>query len=69
MKIETALPLLGMIVFGSILVIMTIWPEKTIFYIEAQKAMQKEAYEHGFMTKEITKDDQVIYKWKDSYDK
>jgi hypothetical protein len=29
----------------------------------------KEAFEHGLMIKEITKDDKVIYKWIDMKDK
>lgn len=32
----------------------------------ASDSYKTQAYERGFMYKEITKDDQVIYKWKES---
>ena len=41
-----------------------LFPQNTRMYREGVKITHKEAYEHGFMTKEITKDDQVVYKWK-----
>ena len=43
------------------------FPKYTIAYKEAVKDTYKEAYSKGFMVKEITDDDKVIYKWKESH--
>lgn len=41
------------------------FPEKSGAYAKGVKDTHKEAYEHGLMEKEITKDDKVIYRWKE----
>lgn len=53
----------GMFCFAGLL---SIDQKSTVFYFNGVKATHKEAFERGFMVKEITKDDEVIYKWKDS---
>lgn len=42
---------------------MGFFPKYTSMYELGVKDSQKEAYERGFMVKEITKDDKVVYRW------
>ena len=51
----------GMFSFGTILTFLV--PKQTTIYIEAQKEFNQEAFSRGFMKKEITEDDKVIYNW------
>jgi hypothetical protein len=39
------------------------WPT----YEQGVKDTHKEAYSHGLMTKEIDKDDKVIYRWAETH--
>jgi len=50
---------------GALALIMTTWPTEFVVYHDGVRATHKEAYDKGYMTKEITKDDEVIYRWKD----
>lgn len=43
--------------------IITLFTICVLFYDLGVRNTQKEAFEMGLMTKEITKDDTVIYKW------
>lgn len=55
----------GLVVgIGLLGLIMSTWPEEFVVYNDGIRATHKEAFEKGYMTKEITKDDKVIYKWK-----
>jgi hypothetical protein len=38
------------------------------FYNSGVSDTHKEAFEHGLMVKEITKDDKVIYRWRETHD-
>lgn len=56
--------------FGGIVIGMAIlaisqeaWPKVFRIYNDGVRAAQKEAFEHGLMTKEVDKDDKVIYRW------
>jgi hypothetical protein len=53
--------LLAVIAFMSISVMW--FPKHTRPYKLGVEATHKEAFEHGLMTKEITKDDKVVYRW------
>jgi hypothetical protein len=57
-----AISLAFLMVFLGLVFIL--FPEETVWYHRGVKDTYKEAYEKGFMVKEITKDDQVIYRWK-----
>jgi hypothetical protein len=50
--------------FGIACVFTLVFPKHTRIYKEAEKSFHKEAYENGHMVKEISKDDEVIYRWK-----
>jgi hypothetical protein len=58
------------IFLGSFLmgILMNVFTEQNEFYIQGVKETHKEAFENGLMTKEITKDDKVIYKWRELHD-
>lgn len=36
-------------------------------YLEGVKSVQKEAFEHGLMIKEVDKNDRVIYRWVETH--
>jgi hypothetical protein len=55
----------GMISTG---ILMNIFIEKSKVYVQGVKDTHKEAFEHGLMTKEITKDGEVIYRWRETHD-
>jgi len=44
-------------------VFLSLYPSISYPYDRGVKDTHKEAYEHGLMVKEITKDDEVIYRW------
>lgn len=55
---------LGIMVGAGILgIILSFHPQGTRPYMEGVRATQKEAFENGLMTKEVDKDDNVIYRW------
>jgi len=59
----TILALVGALFFMCIVI--GGFPKYTVMYKMGVTDTYKEAYKHGFMVKEITEDDKVIYKWKD----
>ena len=48
---------------GILAILMTFFPNNTRTYRQGVRDTHKEAFENGLMTKEITKDDKVIYRW------
>lgn len=57
--------------FGGMLsmgILFNIFSEQNKFYIQGVKDTHKEAFENGLMVKEITKDDKVIYRWRELHD-
>jgi hypothetical protein len=48
--------------------LISIFTEESKFYTQGVKDTHKEAFEHGLMVKEITKDDEVIYRWRELHD-
>jgi hypothetical protein len=56
---------IGILFLGIVLFLIGAFPEHTAMYDKGRKDTYKVAYEKGFMVKEITKDDTVIYKWKE----
>jgi hypothetical protein len=57
--------LLGICIGGlSMVGLLTVFTEGSRFYIQGVEDTHKEAYAHGLMVKEITEEDEVIYKWK-----
>jgi len=51
---------------GVLALAQTIWPTGFVLYQDGVRATRQDAYEHGFMTKEVNKEDKVVYKWKES---
>lgn len=51
---------LGMSILG---LLVTFFPDSSYPYKKAIRDTHKEAFENGLMIKEISKDDQVIYRW------
>lgn len=50
----------------TLISIATLNPKITSNYREGVHATHIEAFNRGYMIKEITKDDKIVYKWKDS---
>jgi hypothetical protein len=48
---------------GVVFLTLTVYFTSNGTYEQGVKDAHKEAYEHGLMVKEISKDDQVIYRW------
>ncbi len=48
---------------GVVLLTIVVYFTNNATYEQGVKDVHKEAYEHGLMVKEISKDDQVIYRW------
>jgi hypothetical protein len=63
MKVEHIALIMAMLLMGGILLSLSIWPEYSKPYTQGVDSMKKEAFQRGFMTKEIDKDDKVVYRW------
>lgn len=46
-----------------LLIFIGLFPQFSSMYAAGVSDTHKEAFEHGLMTKEITADDKVIYRW------
>ena len=55
----------GLIVltFAVLLIVAVVKPEWTLAYKQGVLDTKREAFSHGLMTKEVDKDDKVIYRW------
>lgn len=69
MKDESLPPFFGGIVMGMLAVALLVinFPKITCAYMEGVRDTQKEAFANGLMTKEIGKDDKVIYRWVETH--
>jgi hypothetical protein len=48
----------------SLVLLMIALPKEFRIYQEGVRDTQREAYENGHMVKEVSKDDEVIYRWR-----
>jgi hypothetical protein len=52
-----------MVGVGALALILLGFSQHTAMYKDGVRDTQKEAFDNGLIVKEITKDDQVIYRW------
>jgi hypothetical protein len=50
-----------------LLIFIGLFPQYSSMYATGVSDTHREAFEHGLMTKEITADDKVIYRWTETH--
>lgn len=57
----------ALIIFVFVLIAgLAIKPEWSLAYKQGVLVTKREAFEHGYMTKDVSEKDEVIYKWKEN---